>query len=55
MNIPTFILTVLILGSVIYIIYRQFQTKGHCEQCETDCIVKHSQNSKSSQKISSAE
>lgn len=50
MNIPTLFLTVLILGAVIYIIYRQFQTKGHCEHCESDCIVKHNQSATQAKK-----
>lgn len=46
MNLSTFILTVLILGTVGGIIYRQFKTKGHCEHCESECAVKHSQSMK---------
>lgn len=41
MNLPTFILAVLILAAVIRIFYRQFQTKGHCDHCESECAVKH--------------
>lgn len=41
MNLPTFILAALILAAVIRIFYRQFQTKGHCDHCESECAVKH--------------
>ena len=42
MNLPTFILAVLILVAVVRIFYRQFQTKRYCDHCESECAVKHS-------------
>ncbi|MEK0151983.1 FeoB-associated Cys-rich membrane protein [Tetragenococcus halophilus] len=39
----TFILSVIIFGFSAWAIYRQIKGRGHCEDCDNNCPVKHEQ------------